>query len=108
MSSYELLEKHGINQITHFLFYFFQEAISSCMDQIEVSINLSMSGESFQPSEPSTEGIGSSTAVATSNNPVVAPPTQSMPKVIPQQPSSGYYQSTTPTDLMEVAQTCVY
>lgn len=70
------------------------------MDQIEVSINLSMSGESYQPTTPSSEVTGS--------NPVVAPPTQNMPKVIPQQPSSsGYFQSTTPTDLMEVAQTCV-
>ena len=96
-----------MNQITYSIslsFPLFQDAISTCMDQIEVSMSLSMSGESFQPSTAPS----SSTDVTPVTNPVVAPPTQSLPKVIPQQPSSsGYFQSTTPTDLMEVSQTCV-
>ena len=58
------------------------------MDQIEVSIGLSMSGASFQPSTP-----------------VVAPPSihANNSKIIPQQPASYYQQNTTPTEVMDVS-----
>ena len=66
------------------------------MEQIEVSIGLSMSGVSFQPSSSTT-------------SPPQAPLSQTVPKVIPQQPGfySGHAQSTTPTDIMEISSTCV-
>ena len=66
------------------------------MEQIEVSIKLSMSGATFQPQEQQKS----------------VPPT--MPsgsqKVIPQQQQPFFSQSTTPNDLMEVSNTstCVY
>jgi len=55
------------------------------MNEIEVSINLSMSGMSFQP---------------TNNN---VPVPSKMSKVPQQQKTDGYPQaSTTPTDIMEI------
>ncbi|TRY73144.1 hypothetical protein TCAL_00961 [Tigriopus californicus] len=72
-----------------------KNAIQECMDKVEISISLSMSGVSFQP---------------TNSSPAVAPnqqSTHSSTKIIPQQP--GYYQhSTTPTDIMEISSTCVF
>lgn len=70
-------------------------AIKDCMDQIEISISLSMSGASFQPSAPQPQAI------------------QTVPKMI--QNSGSFYNnnngslaSTTPTDTMECAALNVY
>ena len=73
-----------------------KELVFACMDQIEVSIKLSMSGATFQPQEQQQKSV-----------PV--PPTPSQ-KVIPQQQQPFFSQSTTPNDLMEVSNTstCVY
>jgi len=61
------------------------DEIRQCMNEIEVSINLSMSGMSFQP---------------TNNN---VPVPSKMSKVPQQQKTDGYPQaSTTPTDIMEI------
>ena len=62
------------------------------MDQIEVSIKLSMSGASFKPQS------------------VPVPPQPPAQKVIQQQQQPFFTQSTTPNDLMEVSSTstCVY
>lgn len=79
--------------------------IRECMEQIEVSISLSMSGSSYQPN--STTGAATTTATTTTPAPAA---TQTIPKIIPQQ-SSGYFgssASTTPTDLMDVVSACVY
>ena len=70
-----------------------KELVLACMEQIEVSIKLSMSGATFQ--EP------------TKQEPMPAP----AQKVIPQQQQPfPFSQSTTPNDLMEVSNTstCVY
>ena len=74
----------------------FQELVFACMDQIEVSIKLSMSGATFQPQEQQQKSV-----------PAPAAPSQ---KVIPQQQQPFFSQSTTPNDLMEVSNTstCVY
>jgi hypothetical protein len=67
------------------------------MEQIEISIKRSMSGLSFKPSANS------------SCPPPAVPVAASKPKVImPQQQKQYYSQSTTPTDLMDVAAACVY
>ena len=67
------------------------------MDQIEVSIKLSMSGATFQPQEQQQKSVPA---------PAMAP----SQKVIPQQQQPFFSQSTTPNDLMEVSNTstCVY
>jgi hypothetical protein len=68
------------------------------MDQIEISISLSMSGASFQPATASAAPI-----CVQPQQPVSA----SGPKMIPH--SANYYgnnsASTTPTDLMECSTT---
>lgn len=80
----------------YFFLLFFQDAIRECMEQIEVSITLSMSGMSFQPNN---------------NN---AAQHSAVPKVIKtqqkQQEFTGAYPpaSTTPTDVMDVSKACVY
>jgi hypothetical protein len=80
------------------------------MDQIEISINLSMSGASFQPS--------SSTTTTTTTNQLCQQQQQQQqqlqtgPKIIPN--SGNYFNSsissasTTPTDLMECSTLNVY
>jgi hypothetical protein len=77
------------------------------MDQIEISINLSMSGASFQPS---------TTAVCPSQQQLQQQQQQQLqsgPKIIPH--SGNYFgnnsvssASTTPTDLMECSTLNVY
>ena len=73
-----------------------QAEIHKCMNEIEVSINLSMSGMSFQPQN------------ATNNN----VPVKSVKAPVPNQKTqtSDYYPatSTTPTDVMDVSKACVY
>ncbi|CAB4064461.1 CCND2 [Lepeophtheirus salmonis] len=71
----------GVNTIT----------IKDCMDQIEESISMSMSGLSFQPSSSSPAAPSSK-----SNN-------VSAPKIIPQHYNGSKFVSTTPTDVMDVA-----
>ncbi len=72
------------------------------MEQIEVSIRLSMSGVSYQPSDSSSSNNNN-----VSSSSVVPAPAVAQSKVIPQQP--GFYHSTsnTPTDVMELSSTCV-
>ncbi len=71
------------------------------MDQIEVSIRLSMSGVSFQPDSSNSNSNGTATTCTMT---VVPAPAAAAPKVIPQQP--GFYPhstSTTPTHVMELS-----
>ena len=75
--------------LTYHFFFQFQDEIRSCMNEIEVSINLSMSGMSFQPNN-------------NNNNNNVVPPKQQ------KQQQKQDYISTTPTDVMDIAKTCVY
>ena len=73
-----------------------KELVVACMEQIEVSIKLSMSGATFQEPKPEQPALMSS---------------QVSQKVIPQQQQPfPFSQSTTPNDLMEVSNTstCVY
>ncbi len=79
-----------------------QKSIVECMDQIEVSIRLSMSGVSFQPDSSSSNSSNGTATTCTMT--VVPAPAAAAPKVIPQQP--GFYPhstSTTPTDVMELS-----
>ncbi len=89
-----------------------QNAITNCMEQIEVSIRLSMSGASFQPSDDNNAMMTTASTVVATPLPstvVAAPLPSTQPKVIPQQPACyGHTQSNTPTDLMEISSMCVY
>ncbi len=82
------------------------------MEQIEVSIRLSMSGVSYQPNTDS--GHGSPSSSSSSSSPTMVPPPPAVgpavaqPKVIPQQPAFYHATSNTPTDVMELSSTCVY
>lgn len=70
------------------------------MNDIEVSINLSMSGMSFQPSN--------------NNNSVLAPVKMSIKQqsnnIQPTTKGGDFYPpaSTTPTDMLDAAKACVY
>ena len=76
---------------TSFIFIL-QDEIRQCMSEIEVSINLSMSGMSFQPTN---------TSLNNNNVPVIP---SKMPKAPQQQKTDGYPPaSTTPTDIMEIS-----
>ena len=63
------------------------------MEQIEVSIKLSMSGATFQEQQQKSVPVAA---------PAMPPSSQ---KVIPQQQQPFFSQSTTPNDLMEVSNT---
>ena len=74
--------------ILNILFLLFQDEIRQCMNEIEVSINLSMSGMSFQP-------INNNVPVP-SKMVAANPPPQ-------QQKTEGYPPaSTTPTGIMDI------
>ncbi len=72
------------------------ESVVACMEQIEVSITLSMSGASFKPEQQKS-----------ASSSIPPPPASSTaPKVIPQPGNSAYHhqhQSTTPTDVVDIA-----
>ena len=81
-----------------------QNSIRECMDQIEISINLSMSGASFQPAQAPAS---TTTTASTTPSQVQIP---SGPKMISH--STNFYggnsASTTPTDIMECSTLNVY
>lgn len=85
-----------------------KNAIKECMDEIEVSIGMSLNGSSFQPqSQPQMQ------QPQTQQQQKVPTPSQvaaSAPKVIYNSAPSTNSSSTTPTDVMDVAATayCVY
>ena len=116
-----------MKNLFYLLFLYFQEAIKECMDQIEVSIRMSMSGMSFQPAslaeKPNsrqfvqdnhqlshsglTHSSNSSTAqvivVPNGNTSTVSSHSSTTSKTV--YLSSA---STTPTDLMDVVSSATY
>lgn len=95
--------------ITELTFYFYsQNAIKECMDEIEVSIGMSLNGSSFQPqSQPQLQ---QPQAQQQQKVPTPSQVAASAPKVIYNSAPSTNSSSTTPTDVMDVAATayCVY
>lgn len=83
------------------------EKIRQVMTTVELSIGLSMSGVSAQPVEAQqlTAKVEIIEQQEANNNVNHIQPGS---KVIPQEPSEPFMQSSTPTDLMEIAATCVY